>query len=136
MENKKTNSYKDLIVWQKAVKLSVAIYELTHNFPKGEIYGLISQMRRSAISIPSNIAEGRTRGTRKDYINFLRIAYASSAELETQLEISKQLNFSSNLDYSKVDGLLLEIVKMLSTMLGKMKIKNLEAEKLDRLKNY
>ena len=84
-------SYRDLIVWQKAVELSVAVYGLTEHYPKEEIYGLISQMRRASVSIASNIAEGRYRGTRKDFCQFLRIAFGSGAELETQIEISKRL---------------------------------------------
>jgi len=70
-------TYKDLTVWQKAVKLVVIIHELTDQFPNEEKFGLISQMRRAAVSIPSNIAEGRRRGTRKDFLSFLRIAYGS-----------------------------------------------------------
>lgn len=85
------NSYKELLVWQKALKLSVKVYELTEKFPKEEIYGLTSQMRRASVSIVSNIAEGRNRGTRKDFAQFLRMALGSSAELEAQSQISKQI---------------------------------------------
>ena len=118
------HSYTKLLVWQKAVTLTVAVYELTANFPGQEIYGLTSQIRRSAISIPSNIAEGRYRGTKKDYTHFLRIAYGSGAELETQILIAKQLSFGKNLDYNKVDGLLLEVMKMLNSMLLGLKETN------------
>ena len=94
MENGNTiYSYRDLIVWQKSVELVVAIYKLTEKFPSVEVYGLTSQMRRAVISIPSNIAEGRKRGTRKDFRPFLVVAYSSGAELETQLEIAKKLPF-------------------------------------------
>ena len=86
-------SYRDLVVWQKSVELSVEIYKITSKFPKDELYGLVSQMRRSAVSIPSNIAEGKNRGTRKDFAQFLRISYGSGAELETQLEIAHQLQY-------------------------------------------
>jgi len=120
MENK-IYSYKDLIVWQKSVELAIAIYKLTEKFPKTEIYGLMSQMRRAVISIPSNIAEGRKRGSIKDFRQFLIIAYSSSAELETQLEIVKKLPFGKSLDYSKVDSLLLEVMKMLNKILSKFK---------------
>lgn len=82
------NSYKDLIVWQKAFDLSLMIYQITNEFPKFELYGLASQMRRNGVSIPSNIAEGYTRNNRGEYIQFLFIAYASGAELETQLLIA------------------------------------------------
>lgn len=119
MENiRKIYSYKDLIVWQRAMELVVAVYELTELFPKTEIYGLISQMRRCVISIPSNIAEGRRRGTRKDYRQFLIIAYSSGAELETQIEIAKRLSFGRDLNYSKVDSLLDEIMRMLNKMIN------------------
>lgn len=117
----KVYSYKDLIVWQKSIELVVAVYELTEQYPKSELYGLTSQMRRASISIPSNIAEGRKRGTRKDFRQFLVIAYSSGAELETQIEITKKLPFGRNLYYSKVDGLLLEIMKMLNKMLSMLK---------------
>src|SRR5436190_22601042 len=101
-----TNTYKDLTVWQKSMDLVVAIYTLTEGFPKSEMYGLTAQMRRSAVSIPSNIAEGRRRGSRKDYRQFLIVAYASGAELETQVEIAKRLGLGADPDYSKVDSLL------------------------------
>ncbi|MGW8184736.1 MAG: four helix bundle protein [Candidatus Moraniibacteriota bacterium] len=87
------NSYKNLIVWQKSMELVTEIYTLTVKFPKEEIYGIISQMKRCAISIPSNIAEGRRRNGKKEFKRFLNIAYDSGAELETQIEISKRLKF-------------------------------------------
>jgi four helix bundle protein len=88
-------SYKELIVWKKAFALTLEIYKATRNFPKEEQYVLISQMRRSAISIPSNIAEGANRRTTKEYIQFLQVAYGSAAELETQLLLAKELNYLS-----------------------------------------
>lgn len=115
------HSYKELIVWQKSIQLVVEIYELTEDFPKEEIYGLTSQIRRAAVSIPSNIAEGRFRGTRKDFLQFLRIAYASGAEVETQLEIAKKLSKTKLLNYNKVDDLLVEVMKMLNVMINKLK---------------
>ena len=86
-------SYKDLIVYEKGYKLSLEIYRVTNNFPKEELYGIVSQMRRSAISIPCNIAEGYRRGHRKEYIQFLHIAQGSCGELETLLSLSKDLEF-------------------------------------------
>lgn len=115
------NSYKDLIVWQRSMELVVEVYGLTELFPKSETYGIISQMRRAAVSIPSNIAEGRKRSTRKDFRQFLIIAYASSSELETQIEISKRLNFTEIDKYTKIDALLLETIKMLSKMISNLK---------------
>ncbi|MEK9175227.1 MAG: four helix bundle protein [Patescibacteria group bacterium] len=85
------NGYKDLIVWQKSKKFCINVYKLTEEFPKSEIFGLTSQLRRAAVSIPSNIAEGSKRNTSKDQHQFYAIAYGSGAEIETQLEISKEL---------------------------------------------
>ena len=114
-------SYKDLIVWQKAMELVVSIYELTEQYPNSELYGLTSQTRRAAVSIPSNIAEGRFRGTKKDYLQFLRIAYSSGAELETQIEIAKRLHFGKNLNFEKADNLLLEVMKMLNKIISSLR---------------
>ena len=115
------NTYKDLIVWQKSFKLSKEIYLVTEKFPKTEIYGLTSQMRRAAISIPSNIAEGYCRNSRKEYTQFISIAFASGAELETQLVLSKELNFIKEKDYSKIEPLLIEVMKMLNVLSRKLK---------------
>ena len=109
--------YKDLKVWQKAIELVVAIYKLTENFPKEETYGLISQLRRASVSIPSNIAEGYRRRNPGYLIQFFSTANGSAAELETQIFISKQLKKTSLLDYSKVDSLLEEVLKMLNVMI-------------------
>ncbi|GAB4440096.1 MAG: four helix bundle protein [Anaerolineae bacterium] len=86
-------SYQDLKVWQKAVETVTEIYRMTKGFPKEEMYGLVSQMRRSAVSVPSNIAEGWGRGNTKEYIRFLTIARGSLLELETQLIISEKLGY-------------------------------------------
>lgn len=115
-----TTSYKDLIVWQKSIDLVAELYEITKKFPREEVYGITSQMKRSAVSIPSNIAEGRNRGTKKDYLQFLRIAYGSGAELETQIIISKRLSETKNFDYKKVDSLLDEVMRMLNVMIRKL----------------
>lgn len=113
--NKK--GYKDLIVWQKSLLLVKEIYLLTGGFPKEEIYGLSSQMKRAAISIPSNIAEGSKKKSRKDFKRFLEMADGSGSELETQIDIAKSLDFGQKLDYSKVDGLLEEIMKMMNALI-------------------
>lgn len=97
-----------------------AVYEATERFPKSEIYGLTSQIRRSAVSIPSNIAEGRRRSSRKDFRNFLLNAYGSGAELETQIEISKRINIAPNTDYARVDILLDECMRMLNKMIANL----------------
>lgn len=98
------------------MELVVAVYDVTDKFPKEEIYGLTSQMRRAAVSIPSNIAEGKRRGTKKDYRHFLIVAYGSGAELETQIEIAKRLSFGKNVNYDTIDKLLEEVMKMLNKL--------------------
>lgn len=116
--NQMLQSYKQLYVWQKSVDLVEQIYHLTNQLPKEELYGLTSQMRRAAISIPSNIAEGQRRKALPEYLQFLRIADASSAELETQLTIVKRLY--KNIDHSKTEKVLEEIQKMLNVLIRKL----------------
>lgn len=113
--------YQELLVWKKAVAFSVKIYEETKNFPEEEKFGLISQMRRAAISIPSNIAEGSKRGTLRDYSSFLRIAHGSGAELETQLIISKELHYIQPDTFTDLQSNLNEIMKMLGGILQKLR---------------
>lgn len=113
-------SHRQLLVWQKAVDLVEAIYELTEQFPASETYGLVAQMRRAAVSVPSNSAEGRRRGTRKEYRQFLLVAAGSAAELETQLEIVKRLPFGKRLDTASCESLLEEVAKMLSAMINSL----------------
>ena len=118
MENIK--SYKDLIVWQKSLKLAVKVYDLTDKFPREELYGLTSQMRRAAVSVPSNIAEGRGRGTKKDFVQFLRIAFGSISELQTQVEIAKFRPATINFNYAEINSLSTEIAKMLNSLISKL----------------
>jgi four helix bundle protein len=112
----KLDSYKNLIVWQKAVDLVVEIYNLTETFPKSELYGLVSQMRRAVVSIPSNIAEGRRGGSKKEFRQFVVVAFGSGAELETQIEISKRLAFGELSNFSKAEALLSEVMRMLNRL--------------------
>lgn len=112
------NTYKDLIVWQKSIALVVEVYKLTDGFPKTEIYGLVSQMRRCSVSIPSNIAEGRRRCSAKDFRRFLTISFGSGAELETQIIISKKLNFGQEQDYVRVEQLLNETMRILNKFIN------------------
>lgn len=107
------SNYKDLIVWKKSFALTVELYTLTKEFPKDELFGLVSQMRRSAVSIPSNIAEGQSRGTCKDFKKFLRTAYASGAELETQTLLAEKIGYISNLESIQVCEKIIEIRSML-----------------------
>ena len=118
--NSDVKSHKDLVGWQKAVSFSLITYKLTKNFPQSEMYALSSQMRRAAVSIASNIAEGRSRRTRKDFQHFLHMAYGSAAELETQLLIAKQLSFCSESQFQENNSLLSEVSKMLRAMIQKL----------------
>jgi four helix bundle protein len=116
-------TYRDLTVWQKSIELVTEIYKLTDHFPKEEIFGLTSQIRRATVSIPSNIAEGKMRGSDAEFKRFLFIAFASGAELETQLIISKKLGKTIDLDYNKVDSLLEEVMKMLNKLISQLEPK-------------
>ena len=110
-------SYKDLLIWQKGVALVKSVYLLCEQLSKEEVYGLQSQMKRAAISIPSNIAEGYGRNYTKNYAQFLRIARGSLLELETQLIISKELKLVGNKLYQKVQALITEENKMLNAFI-------------------
>lgn len=111
------NSFRDLIVWQRSFELVRLIYKLTGELPQHEQFGLSSQMRRCAISIPSNIAEGQQRNNKAEYRQFLGIAKGSTGELETQLLLAKELY---NLDIAKGLNELEEIQRMLQTILNKL----------------
>jgi len=114
----KLESFKQLTVWQRSIELVKEIYRVTGQFPKSELYGLISQMRRAVISISSNIAEGYKRKNLGEYVQFLSIADASCAELETQLIISKDLY--NEIDFSRALSLLEEVQKMLISLIRKL----------------
>lgn len=109
-------TYRDLVVWQKAYDLSLAVYRATRDFPKDEVYGLRSQMRRAAISIPSNIAEGYGRRTTAEYTRSLNIAYGSNCELETQLSLAADLNFIERTVAGKLAQQTAEVERMLTAL--------------------
>jgi len=113
-------TYRDLIVWQKSMALVTEIYRLTKAFPKEEVYGLTSQIRRAAISIPSNICEGYARNSDGDFARFLRIACGSLYEFQTQVEVARNLEYLGDDEFQKVSGSSLEIEKMLSSLIGKI----------------
>jgi len=96
MEQQSRNSHKDLILWQKALDLAVAVHEASAAFPKSEMFGLVSQIRRAAVSIPSNIAEGSARRSTREFIAFLHIARGSMAEVETQLLLAQRVGYVGN----------------------------------------
>lgn len=117
MSTKQT--FRDLIVWQKAIRLCAAVYAVTRSMPAAEQFGLVGQMRRAAVSIPSNIAEGNARGTRKDYLRSLIIARGSLAELETQLVIAQELRYLS--DTAAVRSLMAEVSAMLQGLISRLR---------------
>jgi len=108
--------YKELIVWQKSLLLVKHIYLVTKGFPSSELYGLVGQMRRAAVSVPSNIAEGQTRKSHADFSRFLEIAHGSLAELETQMIISKELGYVTQKQFDEYDSMHTEISKMITAL--------------------
>jgi four helix bundle protein len=114
------DSYRDLIVWQRAVQLSVALYKLTANYPREELYGLTSQLRRAGVSVASNIAEGYGRRSTGEYKQFLGMARGSNMEVQTQLVISGELGFGEADRMKEADGLSHEVGKMLVALMNKL----------------
>jgi four helix bundle protein len=117
----KSRSYRDLNVWKLSIELVKDIYQVTTKFPSVEIYGLTNQLRRAAISIPSNIAEGQGRNSFKEFKQFLAIALGSLAELETQLIISHEIGYLNQEDFSKLSASLDDIRKMLKALANSLK---------------
>lgn len=115
-DQKPPQSYRELISWQKAMLLAKLTYKLTAKFPAEEKFGLISQMRRAAVSIPSNLAEGQARRTSGEFVQFISHAEGSTAELDTQLTLSIELGFCSPGDAVDVIGLIQELRKMLNAL--------------------
>ena len=105
--------HKKLVTWQKAVELVTEIYRMTETFPRKEEFGISAQLRRAAISVPSNIAEGLTRKTKKDKLHFLNIAQASLSEIDTQIEISLRLGYVSQEVYEDAEVKVIEVEKLL-----------------------
>ena len=116
-------SYKDLIAWQKAMALVTEIYRSTQKFPREEVYGLTSQLRRAAVSIPSNIAEGQARHSPKEFRLFLSHARGSLVEVETQLLIAQNLSFLSAKDSEHLLGLAAELGRILNGLIGAIKLR-------------
>ena len=114
-------SYKDLLAWQKSIALAKTIYQLTADYPSDERFGLVNQMRRCSVSIPSNIAEGYGRGTDNELVHFLYISLGSSNELDTQLTISFELSFIDKEKYKEIEQLNHEVNKMLSSLIYRRK---------------
>ena len=115
------DSFKELLVWQRAVQMTVAIYKLTSSFPASEQFGLTNQLRRASVSVASNIAEGYGRSTKGEYVQFLGHARGSNCEVQTQLVISKELGFGSVQSQQLAENLSGEVSKMLVAMMTKLR---------------
>jgi four helix bundle protein len=118
------SNFRNLLIWQKSIILTTKIYASTKNFPKEEIYGLTSQIRRSAISIPSNIAEGFGRDSNKEYLRFLNISIGSLFEMQTQLEIAKNIEYLTEEDFNNLYEDSREVERMLVSFINKIKERN------------
>jgi four helix bundle protein len=112
----KNQGYRDLVVWQKSMTLVEIVYRATRGFPTEERYGLVAQVRRAAVSVPANIAEGHGRTTKGEYANQLSVARGSLKELETLSELSRRLEMMDALECSKIDGLCDEVSRMLTNL--------------------
>ena len=117
-------SYRELIVWERSLELACEAYRLTGHFPSEERFGLTVQMRRAAISIVSNIAEGHARHSRGDFRRSVSIALGSLAELETQIELSRRLGFASSADVADLCGLTEQVGRMLGAMSSRLRKAN------------
>jgi len=116
--------HKNLEVWQKAIDLVKKVYELTSIFPKIEDYGIANQMRRSAVSIPANIAEGAARQTKKEFIHFLHVSQGSLSELDTHLEITRKLKYAGEQELGEISVLMNKVDKMLTGLIKSLKKTN------------
>jgi four helix bundle protein len=131
----KIKNFKDLLIWQEGIEIVKDIYRLSSSFPKAELYGLSSQIRKCAVSIPSNIAEGFKRFYYKDYRRFLYIALGSAAELETQLVISEKLKYISNEEVQVIYVKLERLAKMITNLMKKLKQHHIPYTKLPYTNN-
>jgi four helix bundle protein len=125
----KVRSFRDLVVWQRSMQCCVAVYGLTKEFPRDELYGLTSQLRRASISISSNIAEGHGRGTLPQLMHFLLIARGSTFEVQAQLILARELGFGDPNHLDRCEALCDEISKMLFATLKTLKAKQLASNK-------
>ncbi|MHB8067117.1 MAG: four helix bundle protein [Desulfobaccales bacterium] len=120
---KEVRSYRDLVAWQKGMELVGEIYRISRDFPKDEIFGLVSQMRRAAVSIPSNIAEGHQKLSRKEYQHFLGNARGSLAEIETQILIAKDLDYLGEIEMNRILNLSAELGRVLNGLINSIRKK-------------
>jgi four helix bundle protein len=115
------STHKDLDVWEQGIKLAKDVYLMTSRYPKEEIYGVVAQMRRAAVSIPSNIAEGAARQGTKEFLHFLYTALGSASELDTQLEISKEIDMGDRQEIGRVQESLVQVSEMLQGLIRSVK---------------
>ena len=120
MDGAPKKSYRDLIVWQRAMECCVALYKLTQQFPREEKFGLSDQLRRAGVSVPSNIAEGYGRLSREQYRHFLGVAQGSNCELQTQLALAGELGFATREALVPIESLSIEVSKMLTAIIKKL----------------
>ncbi|HEV2388853.1 MAG TPA: four helix bundle protein [Candidatus Acidoferrales bacterium] len=121
-DGQKARSYRDLIVWQKAIVLVKGVYEITARFPAEEKFGLTSQMRRAAVSVPSNIAEGQARKSTREFVQFLSNAEGSLAELDTQVVLGSELGFVRGTEASTTAAQIDELGRMLNSLRRKLTV--------------
>ncbi len=121
-------THKDLDVWQAAIDLAKEVYETTRSYPEEEKFGLVSQMRRCAVSVPSNIAEGAARNSNKEFLHFLYIALGSISELDTQIEISKAVDIADVKKLQELQERVVRVRKLTSGLIRSLKHKNLASE--------
>jgi four helix bundle protein len=117
----KVDSFRDLIVWQRSIELTLSVYKLSRSFPREEVFGLTSQLRRASVSIASNIAEGQSRNSSGEFKHFLGMARGSNAEVQTQLVIARSLHFGDPEVSAHCEALSIEIAKMLNSLMATLK---------------
>jgi four helix bundle protein len=118
----KVNSFKDLLVWQKSMELTVFVYSSIKKLPQAETFGLVNQIQKSVVSVPSNIAEGYGRNQTRDFIRILQISLGSLFELQTQMEICYRLDYIDKKEYAIFHKNSIEIAKMLTSLISKLKL--------------
>ncbi|MGA6985827.1 MAG: four helix bundle protein [Terriglobales bacterium] len=114
-----SDSYRDLIAWQKAKRVALDVYRFTRRFPKDEVYGLSSQMRRAAVSVPSNIAEGKGRYSQKEFVQFLFHARGSLLELQTQISIARDLDYLDSIAFKNLESQTEELGRILNGLINR-----------------
>ena len=129
---KQINNYKDLAVWQKSINLVVLVYSVTDKFPQKELFALTSQLRRAAVSVPSNIAEGFELEGNKELMQFLTVAKASTAEVQTQLRIAFEVDYITADEFTQMDDICIEVISLISGFLRYLRSTSINGKKFKR----